>query len=47
MTESDPLSHARTKPPEAAAKAPEIRRRRFSPIWILPIVAVLVAAWLG
>ena len=47
MTEPDPLSHARTKPPEAVAKAPEIHRRRLSPIWILPIVAVLVAAWLG
>ena len=27
--------------------APDIRRRRFSLIWILPIVAVLIAAWLG
>ena len=27
--------------------APTIRRRRMSPIWALPIVAGLVAAWLG
>ncbi len=46
MTESDPLAYARTKDPEL--KEPEIRRRRrLSPIWILPIVAVLVATWLG
>ncbi|MGO8920184.1 MAG: intermembrane transport protein PqiB [Stellaceae bacterium] len=31
---------------EAVAE-PEIRRSRFSVIWILPIVALLVAAWLG
>ena len=46
MTETDPLAYARTKEPEL--KEPEIRRRRrLSPIWILPIVAVLVATWLG
>jgi paraquat-inducible protein B len=44
MTESDPLAYARTR---ELLKEPEIRRRRFSPIWILPIVAVIVAAWLG
>jgi paraquat-inducible protein B len=46
MTENDPLAYARTKQPEL--REPEIRRRRrLSPIWILPIVAVLVATWLG
>src|SRR5260370_37826395 len=46
MTESDAMAYARTKDPEL--KEPEIRRRRrLSPIWILPIVAVLVATWLG
>src|SRR5216683_750957 len=46
MTETDPLAYARTKEPEL--KEPEIRRRRrLSPIWILPIVALLVATWLG
>jgi len=47
MTELDPLAHARTKDSDLPLKPPEIRRRRFSPIWILPIVAVLVAAWLA
>src|SRR5262249_9770403 len=45
MSDSDPLAHARTKEPEL--KEPQIRRRRMSPIWILPVVAVLVAAYLG
>lgn len=45
MTERDPLAQARMKEP--ALNEPEIRRRRFSPIWILPIVAVIVAAWIG
>ncbi len=46
MSGSDELAHARTKGP--LLHQPEIRRRRrISPIWILPIVAVLVAAWLG
>src|SRR5215471_7303527 len=26
---------------------PETHRRRFSPIWALPIVALIIAAWLG
>jgi paraquat-inducible protein B len=45
MSDSDPLAYARTKEPEL--KEPQIRRRRISPVWILPIVAVLVAAYLG
>lgn len=46
MTENDPLAYARTKEPPL--KEPEIRRRRrISPIWVLPVVAVIVAAWLG
>lgn len=46
MSENDPLAHARTKTPEL--HQPEVRRRRrLSPIWILPIVAVIVAAWLA
>jgi paraquat-inducible protein B len=45
MSDSDPLAYARTKEPEV--KEPQIRRRRISPIWILPIVAVLVAAYLA
>ena len=45
MSDSDPLAYARTKEPEL--KEPQIRGRRISPIWILPIVAVLVAAYLG
>lgn len=32
---------------ESSTAEPEIRRRRFSPIWILPIVALLVAGWLA
>lgn len=32
--------------PESLAE-PEVRRRRISPIWALPIVALIVAAWLG
>jgi paraquat-inducible protein B len=47
MTEWDPLAHARTKEPDLPLKQPEVRRRRFSPIWILPVVAVLVAGWLA
>ena len=47
MTEWDPLAHARTKAPDLPLKQPEVHRRRFSPIWILPIVAVLVAGWLA
>ena len=27
--------------------APRIRRRQFSIIWILPIVAAAIAGWLG
>lgn len=45
MTEKAPLAQARMKDP--ALKEPEIRRRRLSPIWILPIVAVIVASWIG
>lgn len=50
MTEKDPLAYARTKSSEGGepeVKGPEVRRRRFSPIWILPVVAVIVAAWLA
>ena len=47
MSEWDPLAHARTKEPDLPLKQPQTHRRRFSPIWILPIVAVLVAAWLA
>lgn len=36
-----------SKGAESAMAEPEIRRRRFSPIWILPIVALLVAGWLA
>jgi paraquat-inducible protein B len=45
MSDGDPLAYARVK--EQEARAPQIRRRRLSPIWILPLVAVLVAAWLA
>jgi paraquat-inducible protein B len=46
MSDNDPLAHARTK--TAELYQPEVRRRRrLSPIWILPVVAVIVAAWLA
>jgi paraquat-inducible protein B len=46
MSDNDPLAHARTK--TAELHQPEVRRRRrLSPIWILPVVAVIVAAWLA
>jgi paraquat-inducible protein B len=37
----------REPPDRAAAASPRIRRRRFSLIWALPIVAGIAAAWLG
>ena len=30
-----------------ALAEPEAHRRRFSPIWALPVVALIIAAWLG
>ena len=38
------LEHAATS--DAVAE-PETHRRRFSPIWALPVVALIIAAWLG
>jgi len=32
---------------DPAWQAPEVRHRRFSLIWILPVVAVAIAGWLG
>ncbi|HVX29948.1 MAG TPA: MlaD family protein, partial [Nitrolancea sp.] len=37
----------REPPRQAVPATPRIRRRRFSLIWALPIVAGVVAAWLG
>ena len=38
--------HSADRSPRALAK-PETHRRRFSPIWALPVVALIIAAWLG
>jgi paraquat-inducible protein B len=39
------LDTSRLAPPDI--DEPKIERRRFSFVWVLPIIAVLVAAWLG
>src|SRR5258708_8962602 len=43
----DPDTRGDEVPPGETLPTAPLRRRRFSPIWLVPIVAAAIAGWLG